>query len=158
MNLLYIHSSLLFRLGDLNYSRSCINFGICLTYNLYPQPRNCSFLRSCSLSSFVNVILSCAGWYSAKDPRTETCIFLKLFLSICTFSRSSALQILPSHSGLSELQSPLSPIQHDWSMFVVPFPAPWFENSAEHKDRAVVEFICLSSFRNHSSAPLYSVK
>ena len=158
MNLLYIHSSLLFRLGELNYSKSCINSGICLTYNLYPQLRNYSFLRSCSLSSFVNVILSCAGWYSAKDSSTETYVFLKLFLSICTFSRSSALQILPSHTGLSELQSLWSPTQHDWSMFVVPFPVPWFENSAKHKPRAIVEFICLSSFRNHSSAPLYSVK
>lgn len=158
MNLLYIHSSLLFRLGDLNYSKSCINSGICLAYNLYPQPRNYSFLRSCSLSSFVNVILSCAGWYSTKDSRTETCVFLKLFLSMCTFSRSSALQILRRHTGLSELQSLWSPTQHDWSMFVVPFPVPWFENSAKHKARAIVEFICLSSFRNHSSAPLYSVK
>ena len=138
----YLHQA-----GRLHGSKSYVNSGTCLTYSLYHQPRNCSFLTSYSLSSFVNVTLAFAGWYSAKDSRTDTCIFLELFLCICPFSWSSALQILTSHTSLSELQT---------LCFQLNIAGLWLHSHSlrhglkivRHKVRAIVEFtsfVCLLS-------------
>lgn len=133
----YLHQA-----GRLHGSKSYVNSGTHLTCSLYHQPRNCSFLTSYSLSSFVNVTLAYAGRYSAKDSRTDTCIFLEFFLCICPFSQSSALQILISHTSLSKLQT---------LCFQLNIAGLWLHShslchglkTVRHKVRAIVE---LTSF------------
>lgn len=103
MNVLCIHTGLSLRLWDLNDSKFCIFSGSCLTYNLHPHPRNCSFLRSCSLLSFMNVTLTYVDWYSARLKDRHKCISgaTSLHLSLLLVSRFTN----SNYSSLSELQS-----------------------------------------------------
>lgn len=101
MDVLCFHSGLSLRFWDLNDSKFCIISGSCLAYNFHPHPRNYSFLRSCSLLSFMNVTLTYIDWCSArlKDRHKHisgaTSLHLSLLLVSC-FTNSN-------HPGLSKL-------------------------------------------------------